>query len=32
MQHQRWTEGKDNGTIYHFKQGDRQKGLKETLK
>ena len=26
MQRQRLTEGKDNGNIYHFKQGDRLRG------
>ena len=27
MQYQRWTEGKDNGSIYQFEQGDCWKGL-----
>ena len=29
---QRWTEGKDKGSIYQFKQRDCQKDLLETLK
>ena len=32
VQHQRWTEGKDNGNIYQFKPGDNWKGLQEILK
>ena len=32
MQHQRWTEGKDNGSINPFKQGYYRKGLQEILK
>ena len=30
--YQRWTEGKNNGSIYQFKQGERQKGSREILK
>ena len=29
VQNQRWTEGKDNDSIYQFKQVDRWKGLQE---
>ena len=32
MQHQKWTEGKDNGNIYQFKQGDHQKCFQEIPK
>ena len=29
VQHHRWTENKDNGTVEQFKQGDYQKALQE---
>ena len=32
LQHQRWTERKDNGNIYHFKQWDRQRDWQDILK
>ena len=32
VQHQRWTEGKDSGCIYQFKQGDNRKGFQEIPK
>ena len=32
IQHQRWTEGKDNGSIYQFKQGNRRKVLQKIWK
>ena len=32
VQYQRGTEGKDNDSIYQFKEGDRQKGLQEIPK
>ena len=31
-QHQRWTEGKDNDSIYLFKQGEHQKDFEEIPK
>ena len=31
VQHQRWTEGNDNSSIYQFKQGNHWKGLQEIL-
>ena len=32
MQHQKWTEGMDNGSIYLFKQKDCRKDMKESLR
>ena len=32
VQHQRWTENKDNSSIYQFKQGDSRKDLQEIPK
>ena len=32
VQDKRWTQGKENGSIYQFQQGDRQKGLREIPK
>ena len=31
VKHQRWTQGKDKGNIYRFKQGDSPKGWQEIL-
>ena len=32
VQHRRWTEDRDNGSIHHFKQGNRRKVLQEIPK
>ena len=31
-QHQRWTEGKDDDSIFQFKQRERRKDLQEIVK